>query len=146
MKRYGAFTLIEVIVALGILGAGLVAVMAMFAPLARVDAAGVEQVAAVEAAVAVNARLRRMAFAEAAMGGTFVVSRDATRIGFAEDPAWQGHEDGKFFSVEARRIEGLGGPGEAADLAWIAFSLRVRWPVTAATGQREIVVPGSVTR
>jgi prepilin-type N-terminal cleavage/methylation domain-containing protein len=148
MKPTAAFTLIEVMVAVGILGGGLVAVMAMFAPLARLDAAGREQVAAVEAAGAVNARLRQMAFAEAvaAMGATFLVSRDTGRIGVAADPVWHGREEQKFFSVEVRRAEALGGPGEPASLAWLAFSLRVRWPVNAATGQREIVVPGSVAR
>jgi prepilin-type N-terminal cleavage/methylation domain-containing protein len=142
------FSLIEVIVALGILGGGLVAVMTMFAPLARVERETGERSAAVAAAMAVNGYLRRLPFDEAAgaVGQTFLVSRSGERVGRAGGAEWLGHEDEALFSVVAFSNEAV--LRDVATLPWLAFSLRVRWPVAASgeTGQREVVVPGSVRR
>lgn len=144
------FTLIEVIVALGILGGGLVVVMAMFAPLAEVSRGNEDTLAATEAAVAVNAQLRQKPWAQAAsaMTETFLVSRTGERVGRAPDPVWQGHEAEEFFAVTVLPDAGFAGPIDPATLPWLAFRLQVRWPVAAsgATGQRELVVPGSVHR
>lgn len=142
------FSLIEVIVALGILGGGLVAVMAMFAPLARVERETEEKFLAVSAATAVSGYLRLQPFDEVPgmMDQTFFVSRSGERIGRAGGPEWLGHEPERFFSVVA--VSNQAGPADAATLPWLAFSLRVRWPVAASgeAGQREVVVPGSVRR
>lgn len=142
------FTLIEVIVALGILGGGLVAVLAMFAPLAEVNRVHDDMLAAVEAAAAVNGHLRQMPFeqAGAALDATFLVSRSTERVGLATDPTWRGNEDRMFFSVTVKANAALSGPGAPAP-AWLGFNLQVRWPVAAgATGQRELLVAGSVHR
>lgn len=144
----GAFSLIEIIVALGLLGGGLVAVLAMFAPLARVERETEDRFAAATAATAVNGYLRRLPFDEVpgTMGQAFFVSRSGERVGRAGEPEWLGHEQEKFFSVVAFSNEAV--LHDAAMLPWLAFSLRVRWPVAASgeAGQREVVVPGSVHR
>ncbi len=146
----GAFTLIEVIVALGILGGGLVAVMAMFAPLAEVSRGNEDTLAAAEAAVAVKTHLQKKPWAQAVVGmaETFLVSRSGERLGRATDPVWPGHEAEEYFAVTVLPNEGLTGPIDQATLPWLAFRLRVRWPAAArgATGQRELIVPGSIHR
>lgn len=142
------FSLIEVIVALGILGGGLVAVMAMFAPLARVERETEERFTAGAAAMAVNGHLRALPFDDVpgTMGQTFFVSRSGERFGRAGSPEWLGHEQERFFAVVVLANESV--PGDVTGLPWLAFSLRVRWPVDASegAGQREIIVPGSVHR
>ncbi len=146
----GAFTLIEVIMALGILGGGLVAVMAMFAPLAEVRRGNEDTLAAAEAAVAVKTDLRQKPWVQAVgvMTETFLVSRTGERVGRATDPVWTGHVAEEFFAVTVLPNEELTGPIDQATLPWLALRLRVRWPVTAsgATGQRELFVPGSIHR
>lgn len=143
--RDGGFTLIEVIVALGILGGGLVTVLAMFSPLARVDAASGELPSAIAAGAAVNARLRQwpLAEVEAALGTTLLVSRDGSTVGVAADPVWNSRGQPAFFAVELRRESQ---PEEPVPVPWLAFSLRVRWPVVGSSGQRETVMGGSVRR
>jgi type II secretory pathway component PulJ len=150
MRNVTAFTLVEVIVALGLLGGGLVAVLAMFVPVARIAGASGERFAAVEAAAAVNGRLRRMPFAEAAaaLGTIFLVSRDAAWLGNAADPIWNGRSERQFFAVEVRREPMSDGGEDVAIAPWLAFTLRVSWPAVAeaAGGQRVLVVAGSVHR
>jgi prepilin-type N-terminal cleavage/methylation domain-containing protein len=152
MKRcYAAgFSLLEVIVALGILGGGLVAVLAMFAPLARVNGANTEWLQAAEAAAAVNHQLRLMTWAEAgvAMADTFYVNRTGSTVALATDPAWIGREEQRYFAVTVPVNPTLVGSGDPANLPWLAFNLRVRWPVAAGdlAAQHELVVPGSLHR
>jgi prepilin-type N-terminal cleavage/methylation domain-containing protein len=152
-----AFTLIEVIVALGLLAGGLVAVLGMFVPLAKFGAENEDGRRAARAAVAVNGELRRWPFpavlaalpsGDAEPGPLFLVSRSGDVLAPVGDPVWQGRETRPFFAVTLRRAGGPMITENAGEPAWMSFLLGVRWPVSdvGAGGHSELSFPGSVRR
>lgn len=142
--------MVEVVVALGIFGAGIVPVLAFFGSLAHSARANREAEAAAGIADALSIRLRALSFdtiaallktgAEiegmagpsgddaAADRGLFYASLSGDRIGQGGDPVWDGHDRNRFFEITLIRNAELSPSERDVETAWIAFNVRVRWP------------------
>ncbi len=166
-----AFSLVEVVVALGVFAAGIISVLALFGSLASSARANREGEAAACIADALSSRLRTLPFETvvaslrtatkpdddaAASQNLFYASLAGDRIGQDGDPVWNGSDRDKFFEITLIRNEQLSPQGRDADAAWITFNARVRWPAfrppgsgaaVRETGRMQVLLlPGSVRR
>jgi len=139
----GAFSLIEVVVALGIFTGGIVAALGLFGSLARSAGADTEAEAAAMVSDLLASRLRALSFAEVAAlllanGGSagdgspgrnvFFANLAGDKIGQSVDPVWTGDNREKFFEIALLRNEQLSPPARDGEAGWLAFTVRVRWP------------------
>jgi type II secretory pathway pseudopilin PulG len=176
-----AFSLLEVVVAVGVFAIGIVAILALFAPAAKSVSANAEAEAAAAVAQALAADLqRRVVPADAepfaavtallkkstAAGGheltadnaradydiardpqLLFANRDGTKIGTFADTVWVRRTPDdpdlnweKFFEIALIRNETLSPADPAADppvnpdanAAFIAYTVRIRWPAFVA--------------
>jgi hypothetical protein len=168
-----AFSLVEVVVALGVFAAGIISVLALFGSLANSVRANREAEVAACIADLLSSRLRTLPFEtvvaslrtaaqpddDAAAGrDLFYASLSGDRIGLNDDPAWNRSDRDKFFEITLIRNEELSPPGRDTEAAWIAFNARVRWPafrplasggVVRGPGSNRmqvLLLPGSVRR
>jgi type II secretory pathway pseudopilin PulG len=166
-----AFSLVEVVVALGVFAAGIISVLGLFGSLANSARANREAEVAAGIADALSSRLRTLPFetvvaslrTAAQPDGDAAASRDlfyaslaGDRIGLDDDPVWNGSDRDKFFEITLIRSAELSPPERDADAAWIAFNARVRWPAfrppasgaaVRGTGRMQVLLlPGSVRR
>jgi type II secretory pathway pseudopilin PulG len=138
-----AFSLLEVVVALGIFAGGIVAVLGLFGSLVRSARADREAGAAAMVSDLLASRLRAMSFAEVAAllrkngggvgdgfpdGNVFFANQASDKIGRSADAVWTGDDREKFFEIALLRNEQLSPPASDDEAAWIAFTVRVRWP------------------
>jgi len=138
-----AFSLLEVVVALGIFAGGIVAALGLFGSLARSARADAEAGAAAMVSDLLASRLRALSFAEVAAllldddgsvgdgspeGKVFFANLAGDKIGRSADPVWTGDDREKFFEIALLRNEQLSPPGSDDEAGWLAFTVRVRWP------------------
>jgi prepilin-type N-terminal cleavage/methylation domain-containing protein len=156
------FTLLEVVVAVGVFAFGIVVVIGMFAPLAR----SVGQAAEAETAAGVAELLKAELTQRVRSAGSFqpvlelLTAEDGTRDGtqshshrlFANRGAtklWQGLDAEKFFEITVTRNAALS-PSERDDQAIVfAYTARISWPAgaeSAGAPPQVILVNGSLRR
>lgn len=145
-----AFSLVEVVLAVGIFAVGIVAVLGLFAPVAQSIRANGEAEAAAGAVDALLSRLRTEPVATvagylqmpdefqrdetrsgddpAADGRVFYVSLARDKVGQRDDPVWGGSDRDKYFELTLIRNEDLSPAANDEFSAWLAFNVRVRWP------------------
>lgn len=153
-KRAGGFSLIEVVVALGILAVGGVLVLGLVTPVTRSVSATIETETAARAAESAVLQLQAMPWAEvdgrlksegdfaaqlqSERGGLYdplrdaqllFVSREGGRVVGAEGPDAE-----KYYELTLVRNERLVPAASAATSPVLVFTVRVRWPTLVATG------------
>lgn len=158
-----AFSLVEIVVAVGILAAGLAAVIALFAPVSNAVRTNQDAEAAARAGEAVITYLKGLRWTQArtfiktdaqfssqltAEGrGTYDPSRDnqalfvnraGTVIGTYNEAIWRGEHGEQYFEVAVVRNERISPAAADGGASTIAFIVRVRWPcfnpVSGGTG------------
>lgn len=166
--RAAAFTLVEVVVALGLFSVGIVVVLRLFTGVSGAIRLNGETEAGIHAAEVLLARLRGRPFGELAgdlltaeelqrIDSTeepgpsqdrrlFFADAAADRIGQSGGPLWLDHEREKYFEIALVRDETLS-PLAADELAsCLAFTARIRWPASARRGAQRTTLTGSVFR
>lgn len=167
-RRTTAFSLIEVVVALGIFSVGIAVVLRLFAGIADSIRLAGETEAGVHAAEALIGRLRAGPFWDVAgdmmtpeelrrldasgrKGSLtdhrlFFANPTADRIGKDGDALWLGHEGEKYFEIALVRDETRSPLGEDELASSLVFTARIRWPASANVGAHRMVLAGSVFR
>ncbi|MBP8963503.1 MAG: hypothetical protein KBG39_11215 [Opitutaceae bacterium] len=154
IKTARAFSLVEVVVAIGVLAVGVTLVLALTAPLSRSVALSGDSETALRVVSRSLAHLRAQPFQDvralakteaeyraqlgAEHAGTYDPLLDA-RVWFASADggelfqAESGVQD-KYFEVQLVRNEALSPPELDEHAAVIAFTIRVRWPTQVSAG------------
>lgn len=160
-RRFVAFTLLEVVVAIGIFAIGMVAVIGLFSPVAKSVTDSADSEAATRVADAVNVKLQSLGFdaviplLKATNGKThkltdddaktnynvatdpqlLFASRDGTKIGlYADTKTWTTGDREKYFEIALIRNEAVmtSDPANDAIAPVLAYVARVRWPAFVA--------------
>lgn len=161
-KQFRAFSLIEVVVAIGVLAVGVTLVLALSAPVSRSISTTADSETALRVAERAMAHLRARPFqevrallktesafraqlAEERAGGydplgdaqVLFASADGTRLSAVGDS-----EADKYFEVLLVRNESLSPVSGDEHAALLAFTMRVRWPTQVLAGGT-VVRPGA---
>ena len=153
--RPAAFSLVEVVVALGVFAVGIVAVLGFLAPAADGVASNTRAGSAIRIFDAVQCRLREEPFnAVVACLLTaaqlkdqdarpdydsiedhriFFANLSGTKVGRTGDAFWENSHREKFFEIVLVRNDALSPVENEDDTPWIACTVRVRWPLFIAT-------------
>lgn len=153
MKAPRGFSLIEVVLALGVLAVGLTAVLGLMAGAVKLTAAAAERHGAERALADGIAELERLGFVAAAAKVTpatampadearFHVSRDGVRAGWGSA---LGLED-RFYVVTVYRVENLSPPSTDATGAALAVQVRVEWPANTAAERSALQLSHALRR
>jgi prepilin-type N-terminal cleavage/methylation domain-containing protein len=172
--RRSAFTLLEVVVAIGIFAIAMVAVIGLFAPVAQSVTAAADAEAATHLADLLNVKLQSLGVATVApllkvsTGKThqltdadaktnyditkdaqlLFASRDGTIIApYADKASWPNGDRDKYFEIALIRNEAISPNNSALDAAApvLAYVARVRWPAfISLAGVANNVTPNSV--
>ncbi|MBI2510736.1 MAG: prepilin-type N-terminal cleavage/methylation domain-containing protein [Opitutae bacterium] len=135
MTARRGFSLIEVVIAIGVLAVGLTAVLGLMAGAAKMIAIANDRRDAERALADGIAELERLGFAAAAAKVTaeratsaedarFYLSRDGTKTGWGSALAAQD----RHYVVTVFRVENLSPPSADATGAGLAVQVRVEWP------------------
>lgn len=127
-----AFSLVEVLIAVGISAFVVTAVIALLASAARSNADSRERLVADGVAQRAIAEVERMGFAQV-LSRLTALSQEATdeqRLFFDREGQLlsDGESNDRFFSAHFRRIEPLSSPSRDALGTFVAFTVRVEWP------------------
>lgn len=163
-----AFSLVEVIVALGIFSVGIAVTLRLFAGISESIRLTGETETGIRAAETLMGRLRARPFREVASGliteeefqgmdsgrrsgratdrRLFFADPKAGRIGPDEDSVWIGHEKEKYFEIALVRDERLSPPAKDEQTACLVFTACIRWPASATVGAHQTMLSGSVFR
>lgn len=163
-----AFTLVEVVVALGLFSVGVAVVLRLFTGISEAIRLDGETEAGIHAAEVLLARLRARPLREVASDlmtaeelhridsteeagpppdrRLFFADAAAERIGQGGDPLWVGHEREKYFEIALVRDENLSPLSEDEMAACLVFTARIRWPASARRGAHRTTLTASVFR
>ncbi|GAB5560963.1 MAG: hypothetical protein SynsKO_26100 [Synoicihabitans sp.] len=136
MKSRRGFSLIEVVVAIGVFVAGVVAAVALLSQTSESAGQRLSAATANRVAASSKALIRHFTWAEATSMLTadapVWATRDGSRIGWVDTVA----TNEAFYEIRLRRDVELS-PGDAdASAAFLAFQIEVRWPVWQTVGTR----------
>jgi hypothetical protein len=141
---------LEVIFALGIFAGGIVILLGSCPALMKSGEGNTQAMAAARIGETFLAQLRSRPFSEVAGNlksaderarddtsatadrRLFWASLDGGRIAASDDALWTGHEGERFFELVLFRDAELSPVERDATAGWLVFSVRIRWPVTAA--------------
>ena len=132
-----AFTLIEVVLALGVLAGTVTALLGLLAVWQRQSTEAEERARAGEAATAAGVSIGRGDFdrvvsrivapGEAASEEQrLYLSRDLVRAGWSADMA----REERFYAVSFERLTDISAPGGEAGAGYVAVTFRVEWPAS----------------
>jgi hypothetical protein len=136
------FSLVEVVIAVGICALAVTSVLALLGPVTTTIAAARDAHAAARVIGAVQAGLQDLPFATVssylANGDLLYASRGGERVGIYSSSVWndlgpsqQGRDREKFFEITLIQNSALS-PAPGA----LVFTMRLRWPAFAADGQQ----------
>lgn len=160
-----AFSLVEVVVAVGVFAIAIVSVIGILAGVGK----SVTEVSDADKAArligVVQARLQSAGFdnVRGALGGTsFYASEDGSIVAQASDLAWEkaaGADQAKqnalkYFELSLIRNASLSPSGNDDSAGFLAFNIRMRWPaylpdgtqVTDDTQKEVLIIPAAITR
>lgn len=157
--KWAAFSLVEVVVALGIFAVGIVGVLGLLAPITDSVATNRQAETAARVVEAVHLCLRSEAFATVATSlltseqlktqesspdynpavddRLWFASVSGEKVGRRDDVVWQGSDREKFFEITLVRNETLSPEESDPVAATLAYTVRVRWPLFIATAPGE---------
>jgi len=171
-KSIAGFSLVEVVIAIGIVAATMTAALGFAGALSSVAKRNRDTLHALDAANAMIRFVGSLDFDEVAGlllspdefgddqqregavlsndAQTVLCSYDGMRVGLAGDPIWTGGAATPAFQGTLVRDAQRSPASGDAGAAWLAFSLQVRWPVTSFPTERgighTITFSGSVHR
>lgn len=135
------FSLVEVVVAVGVFVAGVVAAVALLTQTTRSASARLERVAALRVAQSVDVLLQTESWADVMnrvnTGTPIYADRGGVSIDLANDMAGQTPlaANARFYALILERDETLSPASNDATAAYLSFRLIVRWPAQDETGQ-----------
>ena len=162
-----AFSLVEVVVAVGIFALAIVGVIGLLAPTSKSIADVSDSDSASRVIAVVQSQLQTAGFStvKSNLGGTtFYASKDGSKVGLAGATIWTSDQAEKFFEFTLVRNgdtpnvgDGLSPAANDATAGFLAFTIVLKWPAyapnAAGTGtpvnntQKSVmVVPAAVTR
>lgn len=168
VRGISAFSLVEIVAALGIFSVGIVMVLRLFTGISDSVRCTGEAEAGIRAAEALLGHLRAGSFGEVAdclmtaaelrdlessAGNGFLsdrrlffVNAAADKMGRGDDPVWRGREAERYFEIALVRDEELSPRSADAEAFGLVFTMRARWPASLRTGAQVAVLSGSVVR
>ncbi len=163
-----AFSLVEVVIALGIFAVGIAVVLRLFTGISDAARLTGETEAGIRAVETLLGRLRARPWEEVAdwlmtaeelrrMDSTegsepktdrrlFFADATADRVGQDRDPLWSGREREKYFEIALVRDENLSPISADESACVLTFTTQVRWPASRRDGLHQMVLSGSVFR
>lgn len=138
VKSSSAFSLVEVVLAIGLFVFAIVGVIGLFGPAMRsaTEAGASEAVSGVLARA--EGELRQMAYDEVLVlaNGHPVLFADASGLNVRQshDPKWGGSNGGKFFEILLHRNQQLSPAGQDGASAHLVLWMEVRWPAYLPDG------------
>lgn len=167
-KRTRGFSLIEVVVAVGIFAFAIVGVLGLLTPTGKAITEVADNDAASRAIGAIQAGLQQTGFtnikkyldAQDGKFGYLYSSKSGDKVGVPYDKGTTGlpspfsNADQQFFEVALTRDKTLSPGGAADDTAgFLAFTVTLRWPAFLPNGvavpdeqKSQLTVPAAVTR
>lgn len=162
-KRVKGFSLIEVVVAVGIFAIAIVSVIGLLGPINKSVAEVRDFDDASRVVSAIQSKLQTAGFTAVKTimdGGTKVyASRDGNQVATAS--GWIGSNADKFFVVTLVRNEDLSKATNDDSAGYLAFTIKLRWPAFYTDGityteiqdgtnqaaqQSVMIVPAAITR
>ncbi len=158
-RTLAAFTLLEVVVAIGVFAVGMVAVIGLFSPVVKSVGDSADAESATRVADLLNVKLQAQGIpvvgpnlkiftgktahqlTTADASGSYNIatdsqllfaSRDGTMIGAFNDPVWVNGSRDKFFEIALIRNETISPVGSDTTAPLLAYTARVRWPAFIA--------------
>ncbi len=133
-RKSAAFSLVEVIVAVGVFVAGVVTAVALLSQTTssareRLERAAASRVAQ-SVAVLLNTEPWDSIVARSASGDLWYADRGGRRIDLIDTVA----ANERFFEIRLRRYKDLSSPGSETDAAYFATIVEVRWPAAGEAG------------
>lgn len=162
-KNEKGFSLVEVVVAVGIFALAIVGVIGLLAPTTKSITDVSESDSATRVISAIQSQLQAAGFeaVRLGLGQVYFASKDGSKVGRDGSPAWAGVSDTeRFFEFTMLRNETLSPNTAANDNAagFLAFTIVLKWPAYAITSsttatritddsQKSVmVVPAAITR
>lgn len=171
--RGKAFSLLEVVVAIGVFALGIVVVIGLLAPIGRAVANNSDAEAASNVADLLKSELMRRvrgadSFAPVTLlfksadawsretdsniqndPQTLFADRAGTTIGSYDSPVWDAPEVARFYEITVVRNSSLSPAANDETAVMLAYTARLRWPVVASgasANQQTLLVNGSIRR
>lgn len=168
-----AFSLVEVVVAVGIFAIAIVAVIGLLSPITRAVAEVGENEDAGRVVTNIQSQLQRFPFAEvvtllntppATDTARIFASRDGAKLGRGGATAlWSDNgvltnaseiDAQKFFEIQLTRNEDLSPAANDGTAGFLAFTITLRWPAYTGngvrfndvSGQSTLLIPAAITR
>lgn len=169
-RRLKGFSLVEVVVAVGIFALAIVGVIGLLGPTSKNISDVADSDAASRVITAIQSQLQAAGFdsvrASVVAGTTYFSNKDGSRVGADGAAAWTGISDTeKFFEFKLIRNgdtpalgDGLSPAANDTTAGFLAFTIVLKWPAYAQTGETTatritndaqksvMVVPAAVTR
>lgn len=159
-RARSAFSLVEVVVAVGVFAIAIVSVIGILAGVGKSVGEVNDADKAARLIGVVQAKLQDAGFVNvkaAIDGGTsFFASEDGAIVALTGDSVWGGTNALKYFELNLIRNETLSNPTTNPDesAGFLAFNIRVSWPaylpngqeVTDDTQKEVLIVPAAITR
>jgi type II secretory pathway pseudopilin PulG len=157
-----AFSLVEVVVAVGIFALAIVGVIGLLSPTNKAVADVAESDAASRVISAIQAGLQQTGFSEiqnklttggAAPSYDFASSRSGEKIGLKTSSVFSNDSE-KFFEFALIRNDTLSPVGNDPTAGYLAFTISLRWPAFLPNGvpfnaneqKSVLIVPAAITR
>ena len=156
----GGFSLVEVIVAIGVFSISIAVVLGLLTPIVRSVSSNKEAQMAAHVVDLLLGRVRgeswetvagylktsaalqsddaRPDYNPAADSRVFFASLSGDKIGRATDPVWENSDREFFFEIALVRNDELSPSARDEAAAWLAFDICVRWPAYIATAGAEV--------
>jgi type II secretory pathway component PulJ len=159
-SRSTGFSLLEVVVAIGLFGTGIVTVIGVLGVLAKSVTANAEASCAARLGDALQIYLAEevkraaslaparalMTESESSSGAVLFASRDGLNLGQAGEPIWAERASDQFFEIRLYPPS----PGLRSNDALLCYVAEIRWPVARATdsgaAQQVLHLAGAVSR
>jgi len=156
-RKVSGFSLIEVVVAVGIFALAIVGVMGLLGPTSKNIADVADSDAASRVITAIQTQLQTAGYTSVSgnLAKTFYASKSGDIVGASDSPVWSqtgiGNKD-KFFEFTLVRSD-LSPVGNDTTAGFLAFTIVLKWPAFAGNGvamdnsQKSVmVVPAAITR
>jgi Tfp pilus assembly protein PilV len=158
-KRKSGFSLVEVVVSVGIFAVAIVGIIGLFAPTTKNVAAVADSDGSTRAVAAIQSYLKEQGFTGTKSivdaGTKYYANKGANVIGNATLVTFPNND--KFFEFTLTRNTDLSKPADDDTAGFLAFTINLKWPaytptadgvgVAVADNQKSsLIVPAAVTR
>ena len=155
INRRSGFSLIEVVVAVGIFAVGIVGVIGLFAPTTKNVAAVADSDASTQVVAAIQQYLKDQGFTGTQTivnnGTTYYANKLGNIIDVRSSSTLP--DTAKFFEFTLIRNTDLSDPSNDATAGYLAFTINLKWPSYLPNGtavadnqKSSLIIPAAVTR